>query len=86
MTLDPGRVFTGIAALFDRGFNPARARKLPVRNEAGESNVRGLYLVGEIPGTPQIKLSLNVMSFAKNRQSFYNENTSCIHCGICITV
>lgn len=86
MTLDPGRVFTGIAALFDRGFDPARARKLPVRNEAGESNVRGLYLVGEIPGTPQIKLSLNVMSFAKNRQSFYNENTSCIHCGICITV
>ena len=40
MALDPGRVFTGIASLFDRGFDPARARKLPLRNDAGESNVR----------------------------------------------
>ena len=48
-----------IASLFDRSFDPARARKLPVRSEAGESNVRGLYLAGEIAGTPLIKLGLN---------------------------
>ncbi len=48
-----------IAKLFDRSFDPARARRLPIRSEAGESNVRGLYLVGEIAGTPLIKLGLN---------------------------
>ena len=26
------------------------------------------------------------MSFAKNQQSFSNADTSCIQCGICITV
>ncbi len=26
------------------------------------------------------------MSFAKNQQTFSNRDTSCIHCGICITV
>ncbi len=26
------------------------------------------------------------MSFAKNQQSFSNVNTSCIQCGICVTV
>ena len=30
-----------------------------MRNEASESNVRGLYLIGEIAGTPLIKLGLN---------------------------
>ena len=48
-----------MASLFDRRFDPARARKLPVINAVGQSNVRGLYLVGEIAGTPLIKLGLN---------------------------
>ncbi len=48
-----------VASLFDRGFDPARARRLPVASEVGESNVRGLYLAGEIAGTPLIKLGLN---------------------------
>ncbi len=48
-----------IAKLFDRSFDPARARRLPIRSEASESNVRGLYLIGEIAGTPLIKLGLN---------------------------
>lgn len=48
-----------IASLFGRRFDPARARKLPVTNDVGQSNVRGLYLVGEIAGTPLIKLGLN---------------------------
>jgi hypothetical protein len=52
-------VVTAVPSLFDRGFDPARARSLPVLNEAGESNVRGLYLAGEIAGTPLIKLGLN---------------------------
>ncbi len=39
-----------ITKLFDRSFDPARARRLPIRSEAGESNVRGLYLIGEIAG------------------------------------
>lgn len=47
------------ASLFDRSFDPARARKLPVQRDAGESNVRGLYMAGEIAGTPLIKLGLN---------------------------
>ena len=32
------------------------------------------------------EVGIDVMSFAKNQQSFSNENTSCIHCGICVTV
>ncbi|MHC5112815.1 MAG: NAD(P)-binding domain-containing protein [Planctomycetota bacterium] len=50
---------TAIGSLFDRSFDPARAQRLPVRGEANESNVRGLYLAGEIAGTPLIKLGLN---------------------------
>ena len=26
------------------------------------------------------------MSFARDQQPFSNQNTSCIHCGICVTV
>ena len=48
-----------IASLFDRSFDPARARRLPIRSDADESTVRGLYLVGEIAGIPLIKLGLN---------------------------
>ena len=44
-----------ISTLCDRSFDPARARRLPIHSEAGESNVRGLYLIGEIAGTPRIK-------------------------------
>ncbi len=31
-------------------------------------------------------VGVDVMSFAKNGQSFDNTNSSCVHCGICITV
>jgi len=48
-----------ISGLFDRSFDPARSRKLPLVNDAGQSNVRGLYMAGEIAGTPLIKLGLN---------------------------
>ncbi len=51
--------FSALGSLFDRGFDPAKAIKLPVTSESGESNVRGLYMVGEIAGTPLIKLGLN---------------------------
>lgn len=53
------RTKEAIASLFDRRFDPARARRLPLISETGESNVRGLYLAGEIAGTPLIKLGLN---------------------------
>ena len=53
------RVISSITSLFDRSFDPATARKLPIISAAGESNVRGLYLIGEIAGTPLIKLGLN---------------------------
>jgi thioredoxin reductase/Pyruvate/2-oxoacid:ferredoxin oxidoreductase delta subunit len=33
--------------------------KLPVVSESGESSVRGIYLIGEVGGTPLIKLGLN---------------------------
>ncbi len=48
-----------VRGLFDRSFDPETARRLPVLKDAGQSNVRGLYMVGEIAGTPLIKLGLN---------------------------
>ena len=48
-----------IGGLFDRSFDPATARRLPQLDAASQSNVRGLYMVGEIAGTPLIKLGLN---------------------------
>jgi NAD-dependent dihydropyrimidine dehydrogenase PreA subunit len=92
---------------------------LPEVNERAESNIAGLYLLGDVAGRPLIKVGLNdgydladrladdlessprgaaeydvvivgagvdVMAFAKNGQPFSNRETSCIHCGICITV
>ncbi len=53
------RAISTVASLFDRSFDPATARKLPMTSAAGESTVRGLYLVGEVAGTPLIKLGLN---------------------------
>jgi ferredoxin len=32
------------------------------------------------------EVGIDVMAFAKNQQSFSNDDTSCIQCGICITV
>ncbi|MDH3648778.1 MAG: NAD(P)-binding domain-containing protein [Saprospiraceae bacterium] len=32
------------------------------------------------------QVGVDVMAFAKNQQAFDNTNSSCIHCGICITV
>ncbi len=32
------------------------------------------------------EVGIDVMSFAKNQQSFSNADTSCIQCGICVTV
>jgi len=46
------------SALFDTKFDPATV-KLPQVNEAHESNIPGLYLIGEVRGTPLIKLGLN---------------------------
>lgn len=34
----------------------------------------------------QCQVGVDVMAFAKNGDSFSNKNSSCIHCGICITV
>ena len=48
-----------ISGLFDRSFDPATARRLPQLDATSQSNVRGLYMVGEIAGTPLIKLGLN---------------------------
>ena len=42
------RPITAVTSLFDRSFDPARARQLPIRNEASESNVRGLEAVGSL--------------------------------------
>ena len=47
-----------IKGLFDRSFDPARARRLPSSDSNAQSNVSGLYLIGEIAGTPLIKLGL----------------------------
>ncbi|MCH8252273.1 MAG: NAD(P)-binding domain-containing protein [Planctomycetes bacterium] len=47
------------SALFDRSFDPETARRLPELDDEGLSNVRGLYMVGEIAGTPLIKLGIN---------------------------
>ncbi len=48
-----------VRSLFDRSFDPETARRLPQLSADGRSNVPGLYLVGEIAGTPLIKLGLN---------------------------
>ncbi len=48
-----------ITNLFDRSFDPETARKLPILSDQGQSNVPGLYMIGEIAGTPLIKLGLN---------------------------
>ncbi|MFQ5414751.1 MAG: NAD(P)-binding domain-containing protein [Phycisphaerae bacterium] len=45
--------------LFDRSFDPETAKRRPLIDSRGQSNVRGLYMVGEIAGTPLIKLGLN---------------------------
>ena len=54
-----GYPWTAITPFFDNSFDPARARRHPLLNEFGESNVQGLYLAGEIAGAPLIKLGLN---------------------------
>ncbi|MFQ5489554.1 MAG: NAD(P)-binding domain-containing protein [Phycisphaerae bacterium] len=52
-------VMAWIGGLFDRSFDPETARRLPELDAHSQSNIRGLYLVGEIAGTPLIKLGLN---------------------------
>jgi len=47
-----------IDSLFDKKFDPAIV-KLPQVNENHESNIPGLYMIGEVRGTPLIKLGLN---------------------------
>lgn len=32
------------------------------------------------------QVGVDVMAFAKNGEEFSNKNTSCIHCGVCISV
>ena len=53
------RPISTVRDLFDRSFDPARADRLPLINDVGQSNVRGLYMAGEIAGAPLIKLGLN---------------------------
>ncbi|MCH9002888.1 MAG: NAD(P)-binding domain-containing protein [Planctomycetes bacterium] len=48
-----------VRSLFDRSFDAETARRLPILDANGQSNVRGLYMVGEIAGIPLIKLGLN---------------------------
>ncbi len=52
-------ISTWVRGLFDRSFDPETARRLPELDGTGQSNVPGLYMVGEIAGTPLIKLGLN---------------------------
>ncbi|MFQ5710116.1 MAG: NAD(P)-binding domain-containing protein, partial [bacterium] len=44
--------------LFDHQFDPAKV-KLPQVDAQNESNIPGLYIIGEVSGTPLIKLGLN---------------------------
>ncbi|MFQ5651487.1 MAG: NAD(P)-binding domain-containing protein [bacterium] len=46
------------STLFAKTFDPAII-KLPQVNDRHESNIPGLYLIGEVRGTPLIKLGLN---------------------------
>jgi NosR/NirI family nitrous oxide reductase transcriptional regulator len=48
-----------VAGLFDKGFDPATIKLPQVNRETGESNIKGLYIIGEVGGTPLIKLGLN---------------------------
>lgn len=52
-------IATWAKGLVDRSFDPETARRLPLLSEAGQSNVSGLFMIGEISGTPLIKLGLN---------------------------
>ncbi len=54
--IDSIKNFTRV--LFDTGFDPAVV-KLPQVSDKHESNISGLYLVGEVRGTPLIKMGLN---------------------------
>ncbi len=47
-----------VKKLFDNKFDPARV-KLPQVNEKHESNIPGLFIIGEVRGTPLLKLGLN---------------------------
>ncbi|MFQ5823794.1 MAG: NAD(P)-binding domain-containing protein [bacterium] len=47
-----------VSRLFEKKFDPAIV-KLPQVNYKNESNIPGLYIIGEVSGTPLIKLGLN---------------------------
>lgn len=47
-----------VEKLFDTDFDPAKV-KLPRVNENYESNIKGLFIIGEVSGTPLIKMGLN---------------------------
>jgi len=53
------RLISWAKSLVDRSFDPETARRLPLLSTDQQSNVPGLYMVGEIAGTPLIKLGLN---------------------------
>lgn len=55
-----------LGKLFDRKFDPAIV-KLPQVNEKHESNIPGLYIIGEVSGIPLIKLGLNQGNNLTNR-------------------
>ncbi|MCG8555111.1 MAG: NAD(P)-binding domain-containing protein, partial [Proteobacteria bacterium] len=64
-----GKEFVG--RLFDKKFDPATV-KLPQVNENYESNIPGLFIIGEVSGVPLIKLALNQGNGLINRL-FENE-------------
>ena len=55
-----------LGKLFDKKFDPAIV-KLPQVNEKNESNIPGLYIIGEVSGIPLIKLGLNQGNNLTNR-------------------
>ena len=55
-----------LGKLFDKKFDPAIV-KLPQVNEKHESNIPGLYIIGEVSGIPLIKLGLNQGNNLTNR-------------------
>jgi NosR/NirI family nitrous oxide reductase transcriptional regulator len=48
-----------IASLFDKSFDPARVR-LPELDAAGQTSVPGLYIIGDLAGTPLLKNAINM--------------------------
>ena len=46
-------------SLFEKKFEPATV-KLPQVDQYGQSNIKGIYLIGEIAGKPLLKNAINM--------------------------